>query len=162
MKRTILFCCIASIFLFIASFGLGDVIYDFFLSFFDNSRLVFQVTAINGTFIAVLKLSLSIALIPILLLVVWLAGNIFLLKKRIFSIAIVLVFAAITITFNIFRIQSHEMVMTNLKGKILFPSDELFFEYAIFIGAVLGCILAYLIFRSPKLNTGMDLAIPEI
>jgi hypothetical protein len=162
MKRTILFCCIASILLFIASFGLGDVIYDFFLSFFDNRRLVFQVTAINGTFLSKLKLSLSIALVSILLLTVWVAGNISLLKKRLSSIMIVLVCIVIALGLNIFRIKSHEMVMTNLKGKILFPSDELFFEYTIFIGAVLGCILAYLIFRSPKLNTGMDLAISEI
>lgn len=162
MKRTILLCSGIAILLFIASFYCNDFIWDFLFSFFRTSNLLFVSTEINGTFFSVLKISLSIAFVPVFLLFTWLGGNIILLRKRLFSIVIVLVCIFLTFTFNILRIQSHDIIPANLKGKVSFPIQDLNFAFAIIAGTVIGCILSYFIFRSKKTDSALDSNISEI
>lgn len=162
MKRTILLCSGIAILLFIASFYWNDFIWNFLFSFFRTSNLLFVSTEINGTFLSVLKLSLSIAFVPLLLLAIWLGGNIVLLRKRLFSIITVLICIFLALAFNILRIQSHNITITDLNGKVSFPMQNLNFDMAIIAGTVIGGIIAYFIFKSKKTDQALDSNISEI
>lgn len=162
MKRTILFCSCISILLFIVSFYLIDILFDFLISFFSTSNLHFVVTEISGTFLLALELSLSIAFVPLVLLAIWLGGNIILLKKRLFSIITVLICISLALAINILRIQSHDITIASLKGKVSFPMQNLNFDIAIIAGAVIGGIVSYFIFRTKKTDAGLDSGISEI
>jgi hypothetical protein len=162
MKRTILFCSIAAILLFIASFYYFNVINGFLFSFFDKSNLSFFVTEINGTFLLAFKLCMSIALIPMFLLLIWLVGNIGSVKSRVFSIIIMLACIIIAVGINVFLIQSHDITMTNWKRNVSFPLEKVFFEYAIFLGAAVGSIISYFIFKRAKINKEQNIAISQI
>jgi len=162
MKRTILICSGISILLFIASFYWHNIIWDFLIFFFRDSNFLFVTTEVNGTFLLALKLSLSIAFVPMFLLFTWLGGNIILLRKRLFSIVTVLVCIFLAVAFNILRIQSHDISLTNLKGEISFSIQDLNFAFAIIMGTVIGCIVSYFIFRSRKVDTVLNSNISEI
>jgi hypothetical protein len=162
MKRTILYCITGSIILLIVSFYFNNKIFDFFYSLFNGSNLQFAVYALNSTFIIALKVSLSIGTIPLLLMVAWVSGNVTSLRKRSFSVLILLVCIVLAIMVNVFRIRSHEMVISPLGTQIPFPMEELYFEYAIIIGGVSGTIAAYLIFRKRILQEETRAAIEEI
>jgi hypothetical protein len=162
MKRTVLLCSGIAILLFIASFYWSDFIWDFLFSFFSTSNLHFVSMEINETFLLALKLSLSIAFVPLFLLVTWLVGNIILLRKRLFSIITVLILVFLAFAFNILRIQSHAITITNLQGKVSFPIRNLNFDIAIIAGTVIGGIVAYFIFRSKKTDSTIDANISEI
>ena len=162
MKRTIVYCVISSVILFIVSFFLSNTIFGFFLSLFNRSNLQFAVYALNSNFIIALKVSVTIGTIPLLLLVAWISGNITSFRKRSFSVLIVLVCIVLTIMLNVFRISSHEMVISPLGAPIPFPVEELYFEYAIIIGVVSGSIISYFIFRKRKSQEEMKAAIEEI
>jgi hypothetical protein len=162
MKRTVLLCSAIAILLFIASFYWSDFIWDFLFSFFRTSNLFFVSTEINGTFLLALKLSLSIVFVPLFILVTWLGGNIFLLRKRLFSIITVLICIFLAFAFNILRIQSHDITNTNFKGKVSIPIQNLNFDIAIITGTVIGGIIAYFIFRSKKTDHALDANISDI
>ena len=162
MKRTILLCCGFAILLFIFSFVWNDIIWDFLMSFLNNSNLLFVANEVNGMFLIALKLSLSIALMPLLLLLTWAAGNIILLRRRLFSVLTVILCISLAIAFNILRIQSHDIVITNLKEKITLPIESLRFEVAILAGTVVGCLVSYFIFKSKKIDIGLESSIAEI
>ena len=151
MKPTILYCLAASIILFIVAFYFNDEIFDFFLSFFKDGHLIISQQGVGSPFVVVLKVCLSVGIIPLIILIVWIAGKISSFSKRIFSILVVIVCIAITIMLNVFRIKSHEMVMTNLPAHVYFPLEELFFEYAIAVGAISGAVISYLAFRKRKI-----------
>jgi hypothetical protein len=162
MKRTVLFCIVSSVILFIVSFFLSHTISDFFLSLFNGNNLQFAVYALNSYFIIALKVSLTIGTIPLLLLVAWIYGNITSFRKRSFSLLIVLVCIVLTIMLNVFRISGHEMLISPLGTPIPFPIEELYFEYAIISGVVSGSIISYFIFRNRKMQAETKAAIEEI
>jgi len=162
VKRTILYCMVSSVILFIVSFFLSRTISDFFLSLFNGSNLQFAVYALNSYFIIALKVSVSIGTIPLLLLVAWISGNITSFRKRSFSVLIVLVCMVLTIMLNVFRISSHEMVISPLGAPIPFPIEKLYFEYAIISGVVSGSMISYFIFRNRKSQEETKAAIEEI
>jgi len=162
MKRTISYCIISSVILFIVSFFLSHTIFNFFLALFNRSNLQFAVYALNSYFIIALKVSVSIGTIPLLLLVAWISSNITSFRKRSFSVLIVLVCIVLAIMLNVFRISSHEMSISPLGAPIPFPIEELYFEYAIIIGVVSGSIISYFIFRKRKSQEETNAAIEEI
>ena len=162
MKRTILYCMVSSVILFIVAFFLSHTISNFFLSLFKGSNLQFAVYALNSYFKIALKVSFSIGTIPLLLLVPWISGNITSFRKRSFSVLIVLICIVPAIMLNVFRIISHQIVITPLGSQIPFPMEELYFEYAIFIGAVSGSIICYVIFRKIISQEETRAAIEEI
>ena len=150
MKRTILYCVTSSILLFVISFYFIDAIFDFFFSFFKEEHLQFDVQEPSGPFHGALKVSLSIGIIPLLLLIAWIAGCITASGRRVLSGLIVTVCIWLSIMVNVFRIQTHEMVMTALPARVSFPFEKLFFEYAICIGAISGAAVSYFILRKRK------------
>lgn len=162
MKRTTLYCIVSSVILFIVSFFLSGTILDFYLSLFSRSNLQFAVYALNSNFIIALKVSLSIGTIPFLLLAAWVSGNIASFRKRSFSVLIVLVCIVLFTMINVFRISSHEMVISPLGAPTPFPIEELYFEYAIFIGGLSGSIISHFIFSKRKANEEMKAAIEAI
>jgi len=162
MKRTILYCTISSVILFIVSFYLSGTILDFFLSLFNGSNLQFAIYDVGSSFMTALKLSVIIGAIPLLVLAAWISGNITAFGKRSFSVFIVLACIVLAIILNVFRISSHEIVLSPLNAQIPFPFEELYFEYAIIIGAVLGSVISYFIFRKRKLREETKAAIEAI
>jgi len=158
MKRTILYCVASSLILFVASFYLINEIYNFFFSLFKASHLQFVAQQVSSPFVSGLKLSASVGIIPLLLLIAWMAGRITTLRRRSFSILIVMVCIWLAFMVNIFRIKSQEMVMTNLPAHVYFPLEALYFEYAIFMGALAGAVISYFIFKG---RTGSE-ALREI
>ena len=150
MKRTILLCITSAIILFAGALAFNNVITDLFLSFFNNGHLNFVVNAVNSTFMVALKISISFGLIPLLLLILWITGKITLFSKRLLSVLVVTVCIILAIMLNVFRINSHEIVMANLPTQINFPIEELFFEYAIAIGTISGVVISYFTFRKRK------------
>jgi len=103
-----------------------------------------------------MKLCTSIAVLPIFLLAIWLAGNIISIRKRLFSIAIVVLCISAAVAFNILRIQSHYTVITKLGGQISYPMEEIHFEYAILSGIIIGCIIGFFAFRTSKSKHSVD------
>ncbi len=162
MKRTLLYCIISAAILFIISFFLSGTILDFFLSLFNGTNLQFAVYALNSHFIIALKVSASIGTIPLLVLVAWIYGNITSLRKRSFSVLIVLACIVLAIMLNVLRISSYDMIISPLGSKIPFPIEELYFEYAIMTGIVSGSIISYFIFRRRKLQEEAKAAIEAI
>lgn len=162
MKRTILYCIVGSVILFIVSFYLNGTIFDFLLSLFNGSNLQLAVYALNSNFIIALKMSLGIGTIPFLLLAAWISGNIASFRKRAFSVLIVLVCIVLTVMLNVFRISGHEMVITPLGSPIPFPIEALYFEYAIFIGGLSGSVISHFIFRKRKWQEETKAAIEAI
>lgn len=162
MKRTVLLCSVIAILLLIVSFYWNDIIWIFLISFLQDSNLLFVSTEVNDTFVIALKLSLSIAFVPLFLLATWGVGNIILLRRRLLSIMTLLLFIFLAITFNILRIQSHYINITNLKGEVSMPIQDLNFEVAIVAGTVIGCIVSYFIFKSKKIDTSLESNISEI
>jgi hypothetical protein len=161
MKRTILYCVSSSIILFIVSFYFRDKLFDLFFSFFNERNLGFAVHALNSTFLISLKTSASIGVIPLLLLVVWIAGKITSSRKKLFSFLIVIVCIILTIIVNVLRI-NYVTAMANLPNQAIFPVEDLFFEYAISIGAILGTAISYFIFRTRQRKEELNAAIKEI
>ncbi len=162
MKRTIFTLSGIAILLFLASFYWSDFIWDFLFSFFRSSNLLFVSTEVNETFLIALKLSLSIAFVPLFILVTWLSGNIILLRKRLFSIITILLCIFLAFSFNILRIQSHDITITALKGKASFPIQNLNFDITIIAGTIIGGIISYFIFRSKKRDRTLYSNISEI
>lgn len=162
MKHSVLYCIISSVILFIVSFLLRDTIFDLIFSLFNGSNLEFAVYHINSPFIIALKLSASIAAIPLSLLGAWISNNIIAFRKRALSVLIVLVCLVLAIMLNVFRISSHGIVKSPLNVQIPFPIEKLYFEYAIIMGVVSGLIISYFIFRKRKLQEEMKAAIEEI
>lgn len=162
MKRTILYCIVSSVVLFIFSFYSGGTILEFFLSFFKGSNLEFAVYHHNSPFVQVLKLSASVAAIPMLLLGVWIRNNITSFRERSLTVLIILVCVILGIIANIYRISSHEIVRSPLNIQIPFPTEKLYFEYAILISIFSGLIISYFIFRKKKLQEEMKTAIDAI
>ena len=162
MKRTILYCMVSSVILFIVAFFLSHTISNFFLSLFKGSNLQFAVYALNSYFIIGLKVSFTIGTIPLLLLVAWISGNITSFRKRSFSFLIVLVCIVLAIMLNVFRISSHQMIISPLGIPIPFPIEEIYLEYAIISGVVSGSIISYFIFRNRNTQEETKVAIEEI
>lgn len=162
MKRTTLYCIVSSVILFIGSFLLRGTISNFFLSLFNESNLDFAVYQVNGYCIRDLKVSTGIGLTPLLLMAAWVLGSITSFRKRSFSVLIVLVCIALAIVFNVYRINSHQMAISPLGTPIPFPIEKLYFEYAIIIGAVVGSVISYVIFRKRKWQEETKTAIEAI
>jgi hypothetical protein len=150
MKNSVVYSILIAFVLAIISFMNIDGVVEFFNIFFKNTRIHFISTSISGPFDMALKLSLAIGLIPILVVLTWIKGNIVLFKQRFLSVFIVIGCITICLAVNIFRIQSVEMQMTALPAQIFFPLERLYIEYAILIGTILGCLLSYLIYRKRK------------
>jgi hypothetical protein len=147
MKRTILFCCIAGVALFILTFIFNGFIYEYFLSFFDTGLPRFQLTGIGSFNIL---LCVAIALIPVFILLTWLLGSIDSLIKRLLSIWLVGICISAAVTANVFRILSKQMAITNLKAVMVYPFNELYLEYAILAGTLIGCGISFLVFKSKQ------------
>jgi hypothetical protein len=162
MKRTILYCMVSSVILFIIAFLLRETIFNFFFSLFNGSNLQFAVYAFNSPLKIALKVSIGIGTIPLLLLIAWIPNNIKTFRKMSFSVLIVLVCIALAITINVFRIRSHQIAISPLGVPIPFPIEELYFEYAIIVGVVTGSIISYFIFRRRKLQEETKAAIEAI
>ena len=162
MKRTIIYCIISSVILFIVSFFLMNAIFDFLFSLFDGNDLQFAIYAFNSPFIIGLKLSVCIGLIPLLLLTAWNFGNITSPRKMLFSVLIVLVCIVLAIMLNVYRINQYQMEVSPLGTPIPFPIEEVYFEYAILAGVVSGAVITYFIFRKRKLQEETRAAIEAI
>lgn len=147
MKRAVLFCTVFAALLFIISLEFYGAIYEYLLSFHNGSHLVFQATSVNDINNRLI-LSVSIAIIPFFILAVWQIGEIVLMRRKIFSIIVVVVFIAIALVLNDFRIFTTETMMDNLRGVIPYPLEKVYFGYAIFSGSFLGSASAYILLRS--------------
>jgi hypothetical protein len=149
MQRTIIFSCITAIPVFIIAFVCNDLINDYLLSFFDNNAFIFQQTTVSN-FGRLVRLNLSIALIPVFILLTWRYGQIDSPIKKLLSLWLIGICISSGLTVNTFRILSAQMVMTNFKGKTVYPVEALHFDYAIILGTIVGCVIALLIFKSKK------------
>ena len=162
MKRTIVYCILSSILLLVLAFYFSGEIIDFILSLFYNSESRFVVTHVNEPFLLSVKLSLSIAVIPIIIMIAWFTGKISSNRKWLFSVMIIIGCIALSILLNVFRIQMRLNKIANSAYKSRIPIGQLYFEYAILIGAIFGLLITYFVFKNKRLNEDLNPAISEI
>lgn len=122
-------------------------------------NLKYQTSNLNGLFKLRLYFSIVVGLAPILLYITWILAPITNTKNRIFSGLIVIVFMIVAIVFRQMTIISTFNKLTNLKTETgetisnFFPMDNLHFEYYIFCGLLLSCILNFVMFKDKLIKS---------
>ncbi len=162
MKRIIFICILSSLLLFVMSFYFANKIFDFIFSFFYNAEYRFIFTGVNDSIVISTKLSVSIALIPLLVMALWAYGKIILLRKKIFSLIIITISIALVFLFNVYRIQSLLNDFSHKAYKSHILMSQLYFEYAVIIGTLLGVIISYFTLRTKQFSEDFSTAISEI
>ena len=146
-KKTLLPVILSSIVLFILTLIQFEKLFLQIIPRIEN--LQFQTTNIGSQFKLGLFFSIIIGLIPILLYLTWRIGRIEIKKRRIFSGLIVITFMTIAIIFRQQLIKLKFQGLINLKtqtGETIYNSlniEDLHFEYYLFGGLILGCIVSF-------------------
>lgn len=142
-KITLILTIFASLVLFILTFTQFGKLFELLMPKFENFQ--YQTTEIGSQFKFALFFSIVIGLTPILLYLTWRLGRIEKTKRRMFSGLIVVVFMTVSIVLR----QQFFIRLTNLKtqsGETIYNSftiENLYFEYYLLGGLVLGCIVSF-------------------
>lgn len=115
--------------------------------------------AINEFFIPMLQFSITLGVMPALLLLVWDKASIESTNRKIVSLVIILSSMALAVVLRYQMLIWHlkknrssfeEFPIPGVDNQIPFWLENLKYEYYIFGGMLLGCILAYIILRKKK------------
>jgi len=146
-KTTLILTIITSIVLFTLTLTQFGKLFELLLPKIEN--LQYQTSEIGSQFRLVLFFSIVIGLTPILLYMTWRLARIEIKKRRIFSGLIVIVFMVLAIVLRQQLIKSTFKSLTNLKtqtGETIYNSfaiENLHFEFYLFGGLILGCIVSF-------------------
>lgn len=150
-KGTVFLTITISFILFLVCFITYGNIYDFMLPKVEN--VSYQTTELNQLFLQSLVFSVSIATIPVLLLLIWRFSPITSKNKKIASIATVIFCILATALIRVQIIKNYlKMLVSNVnslndKALVSYPINRVYFEYYIILGICIGCVVSHFLFR---------------
>ena len=139
----------------IVLFVLGQLVSTDFFQFLEPNvhGVLFQITELKGNIKTSLLFSLTLAFIPILLLLTWRLSSINLLSKKIGSGLTTLIFILIAIWIHRQAVKSYftridkNLISVEDNKNVIYPIDPAPFVYYMFAGLLFGCIASYFLFR---------------
>lgn len=150
-KRTIFLTIIVSIIIVFLGVYFFSYYYDFLLPGVEGTD--YQVIDFNGPFMNSLFFSMLVALIPIASVLTWKAARMTELNKRIWTVVIITICVTLGI---IVRYQVIKSYLLGLKKndsdivEIIYPVNQLNYEYYMIGGVCVGCLISYFLFRPEK------------
>ena len=142
----------------IALFALGQLLFARAFNFFEPhvDGILFQITEHSSVLKTSILFSLSVALIPILIVMTWQLAHIISVNKKIASALMILIFIAIGIFARHQEVKIYfttvvkPALLTNGRTSIAYPIDPVNFVYYIFSGLFIGCIVSCILFKKKK------------
>ena len=139
----------------IALFILGQLLYVKAFKFFEPAvdGILFQITEGKAILKTSLLFSLSLALIPILIVLTWRFSHLISLNKKFASALIILFFIVLGIFARHQQVKMYfttvvkPAVLTNGTTNMTYPIDPVNFVYYIFFGLLIGCIVSCILFK---------------
>jgi hypothetical protein len=137
---------------------LGQLLFDKAFNFFEPhvDGILFQIIERSSILKTSILFSLSVALIPILIVLTWRLAHIISINKKIASALMILIFIAIGIFARHQEVKIYfttvvkPALLTNGRTSITYPIDPVNFVYYIFAGLFIGCIVSYILFKKKK------------
>lgn len=155
IKKTIFFALLLSISLFaLGIFTFEEFIY---LVLPEAGGVSYHFTDLDSELLTTLSFSLAIGLLPILILVTWVLAPIIKVNKKCGSVLIVLicmvlaVFARKQMLSSYFIGASENFSLSPNKIDMGYLIDQTNFEYYIFLGGCIGCLISYLLLREKRI-----------
>ncbi len=138
-----------------ALFALGQFLFVKAFIFFEPhiDGVLFKITEHNGILKTSILFSLSLALIPILIVLSWRLAHIASVNKQIASALMILIFIAIGIFARHQQVKIYfttvvkPALLTKDRTSIIYPIDPVNFVYYIFTGLFIGCVFSYILFK---------------
>ncbi len=139
----------------IAFFVTGKLLFFEAFSFFEPSidGIIFQITEHNEGLKTSILFSLSVALMPVLIVLTWRLAHIISINKKVASALIILIFVAISIFVRHQQVKIYFItvvkpaLLTNDRPNITYPIDPVVFVYYIFAGLIIGCFVSCILFK---------------
>lgn len=155
-KKTVFFAVLLSI----ALFALGLFTFDEFIYLVlpDAGGVSYHVTDLNRELWTTLSFSLVIGLMPILVLATWMLAPIVSTNKKCASMIIVIIctvlaiFARKQMLSSYFSGVSKNFSLSPDKIDIGYLIDQMNFEYYIFLGSCMGCLISYFLLREKRIQ----------
>jgi len=152
---------VQTLILSIALFILGQIVFIKFFQFLEPNvnGVLFQITEQKGKIKTSLLFSLTLAFVPILLLLTWRLSPINLLSKKIGSGLTILIFILLAIWIHRQAVKSYftrvdkNLISVDQNKNVVYPIDPAPFVYYMFVGMLFGCIASYFLFRQRKYPT---------
>ncbi len=149
---------IQTLILAVALFILGQIVFIKFFQFLEPNvnGVLFQISERKGKIKTSLLFSLTLALVPILLILTWQLSPISLLSKKIGSGLTILIFILLAIWVHRQAVKSYfskidkELISANNNTNVIYPIDPAPFVYYMFAGLLLGCVVSYFFFHQRK------------
>lgn len=154
-KIEIILLILTSVILFIVTLSQFSAISNLLIPKIEN--LNFYSSNLNEQFKSSLYFSIIVAIAPILVYFTWKLAKIRVMKHKIISILIVIIFMIISILsrLQILKIKFNDLPNITTEAdqviKNAISIKSLNYEYYLLIGLLLGCLTVYIIFRN-KLN----------
>lgn len=142
----------------IAFFVLGQLLFVKAFNFFEPQvdGIFFQITEHRRILKTSILFSLSVALVPVFIVLTWKPAHITSINKKIASALMILIFIAIGIFARHQQVKIYfttvikPALLTNGKTSVTYPIDPVNFVYYIFSGLFIGCIVSYISFKKKK------------
>lgn len=156
VKITIILTIFISIALFVVAFFSFGTIYESLLPRVNNG--FYQASEFIGLFDTSLVPALVIGLIPLLIWTTWRLANITSNRQKILSISIVIICITLAVLVRREMIKFYFAGLTGktetINGKIYvsFPLNKVNFEFYMYGGLIIGCLISYLLFRQRKIH----------
>ncbi|MFT3681026.1 MAG: hypothetical protein QM791_12180 [Ferruginibacter sp.] len=153
-KITIILIVLISIVLFVLGLFLFGNIYEILLPKPDNG--FYQETASGGQFKRSLIFAVVFGLTPIFIWATWRLAPITLKLQKNYTIltVIVCILLAVVLRQQLLKLYfsrfTNNINSTTANLHVGYPIDKVYFEYYMFGGLIMGCLISYLLFRQRK------------
>ena len=139
---------------------LGQVLFVKTFKFFEPhvDGILFQITEHRSALITSLLFSMSLFLIPILIVLTWRLAHITSLTEKVISVLMILTFVVIGIFARHQQVKIYftsvvrPALLTNGRRSINYPIDPVNFVYYIFAGLIIGCMVCYILFKKKEVK----------
>jgi len=140
-------------------FVLGQIFYGIFfeLAVPKVEGAFYRVVEFNNPFRASILFSFILALVPLFILLTWRLASIAVLNKKLLTIFIAVICMASAVFIRQVMIRSYLKALTKSVNnhaqqlQVNYPVDQLYFEYCMFGGLCIGCLLSYFLFRAKQI-----------
>ena len=144
---TLLLIIITSLVLFVLTIIQFDKIFELLLPKIENVSFISN--SLHSSFSTGLLFSIAVALVPILVYITWRISPISTTKNKMLSGLVILLFMILSIFIRQQTIKMNSQLSNPKAGnpKMVYPVEKAHFEYFLFGGLVIGCVLSYITLR---------------
>lgn len=114
-----------------------------------NENVLYMTNSLHSSFSLAFVVSIAVALVPILIYITWRVAPISTVKNKLLSGLLIFFFMILSIVIRQQTIKFYSQLSNPKDGKpkIVYPIEKANFEYFLFGGLVLGCVLSYVTLR---------------